>query len=142
MLLKERSDIHIFSESLPHLSNLRAVKLSFTRAREEQSLWFANRLFLESKNSFLIHLKTVSRGIVVAHHNEIVVESIEIDGLHPKSAFIDANIPEIVKTAMIHIKDFKLVDSPSLLKLMSSIHLPSLRRLELASYWLVGLDLV
>lgn len=142
MLLKERSDIRIFSESLPYLLNLRAIKLSFTKTREDQFLWFANRLFLESEESFLIHLETVSRGIVAAHHNEIAIESVEIDGLHPKSAFTDANIPEVVKAALMLIKDFKLVDSPRLLKLMSSVPLPSLRRLELASCWLVGSDLV
>jgi hypothetical protein len=66
MLLKERIDIYIFASSLRHLLNLRIVKLSFYGAKEDQLLWFSNRLFLSGENSLLVHLEAVLRGLVTA----------------------------------------------------------------------------
>lgn len=141
-LLKERSDIQTFSECLPRLLNLTTIKLSFTGAKEDQLLWFTNRIYLESGDSFPIHLETVLRGMVKSQHNGIIVESIEIDGMHPYSTTTEGDILEIAGAALMHVKTFKLMGSSSLLELMSSIPLPSLRRFELANCWLAGSDLI
>ena len=141
LLLKERIDIHIFVESLRHLSNLSTVRLSFHGAKEDQLLWFSNRLFLGGENSLLVHLEAVLKGVAAAQETGLNLKCIEIDGMHSKMTTKDNNILEIAKVALAKVESLTLIDSPGFLEFVSSVPLPSLQQLELAKCWLVGLDL-
>lgn len=139
LLLKERTDIHTFTESLRHLSNLNTIKLSFHGAKEDQLLWFSNRVFLG--DSLFVHLEAVLRGMAVAQSTGLTLKCIEIDGMHSKLATKDDNILEIAKAALAKVESLTLIESPGFLGFVSSVPLPSLRRLELAKCWLIGFDL-
>jgi hypothetical protein len=141
MLLKERIDIHIFAGSLRNLSNLNTVKLSFHGTKEDQLLWFSNPLFLGGENSLLVHLEAVLRGVAAAQDTGLTLKYFEIDGMHSKLTSKDSNILEVAKTALAKVESLTLIDSPGSLEFLSSVPLPSLRRLELAKCWLVGLDI-
>jgi hypothetical protein len=141
MLLEERMDIHIFSASLRHLSNLSTVKLSFHGAKEDQLLWFSNRLFLGGENALLVHLEAVLLGLAAAQDTGLALKCFEIVGMHSKLTTKDNSILEVAKTALAKVESLKLIDSPGSLKFLSSVPLPSLRRLELGKCWLVGLDI-
>lgn len=139
LLLEERTDIQIFVASLRHLSNLNTVRLSFHGAKEDQLIWFSNRVFLG--NSLLTHLETVFKGITAAQATGLSLKCFEIDGMHSKLTSEDDNILEIATAALAKVESLTLIDSPGFLELVSYAPLPSLRRLELAKCWLVGLNL-
>jgi hypothetical protein len=142
MLLKERMDIRIFTGSLRHLFNLSTVKLSFHGAKEDQLLWFAHRIFLSSgENSLLVHLEAILRGVVAAQDTGLALKRFEIDGMHSKLTTKDSNILEVAKAALAKVESLKLIDSPRFLEFLSSVPLPSLRRLELEQCWSVGLGI-
>jgi hypothetical protein len=131
-IIQQRDDIRIFSESLPRLPNLGEIKLSFNGAKEDQRLWFANRLFLEGRDSFPDHLEAVLKGIVAARHNGVFVESMQVDGMRI-GTFLSA---ELMEAGFACLRELTLVDSPDLIIALSSSVLPSLRRLELRNCWL------
>ncbi|KAJ5328739.1 hypothetical protein N7452_009129 [Penicillium brevicompactum] len=139
MVLKERMDIHIFTGSLRNLSNLNTVKLSFHGTKEDQLLWFSNRLFLGGENSLLVHLEAVFRGVAAAQDTGLTLKYLEIDGMHSKLTSKDSNILEVAKTALAKVESLTLIDSPGSLEFLSSVPLTSLRRLELAKFERVGI---
>lgn len=61
--------------------------------------------------------------------------------MHSKLATKDDNILEIIKAALVKVESLTLIESPRFLGFMSSVPLPSLRRLKLAKCWLIGFDL-
>ncbi|KAJ5084783.1 hypothetical protein NUU61_009362 [Penicillium alfredii] len=140
-LLHGRNDIRIFCKSLSRLCGLKAVKLSFDALKEDQFLWFANRIYVDWKDSFPIHLETVLRSMVTARGQGILIEAMEIEGFYAKLVATDVNLMGTAADALTHVKALKLVDSFSLLDFMSDVAMPSLRRLDLANCWLVGPDL-
>lgn len=139
LLLNERTDIHIFTESLRHFSKLSTFKLSFHGAKEDQLLWFSNRVFLG--DSLFVHLEAVLTGIAAAQATGVILRNIEIDGLHSKLAAKNDEIIEIASAALSNVESLTLIESPGFIEFVSSVPLPSLRRLELAKCWLIGLTL-
>ena len=139
LLLQARTDIQIFAESLPYISNLSTVRLSFHRAKEDQLLWFSNRVFLE--NSLLTHIETVLKGIATARATGLRLKYVEIDGMNSKLTTQDDNILEIATVALANVETLTLIDSPRFLEFVSHVPLPSLRQLELKRCWLLGLNL-
>jgi hypothetical protein len=139
LLLEDRTDIRVFAESLRHLSNLNTIRLSFHGAKEDQLLWFSNRVFIG--DSLLTHLETILRGIAAAQAAKITLKYIEIDGMHSKLTTVDDNMLEVATCALADVESLTLIDSPGFLDFVSHVPLPSLRRLELAKCWLVSLNL-
>lgn len=139
LLLEERTDIQIFAESLRYLSNLSTVRLSFHGAKEDQLIWFSNRVFLG--NSLLTHLETVLQGITAAQATGLNLKCFEIDGMYSKPTSEDDNILKIATAALAKVESLTLIDSPGFLEFVSYVPLPSLRRLELGKCWLVGMTL-
>lgn len=141
-LLKERKDIQVLSKSLPRLSSLTGISFTLKGAREDQLLWFANRIFLDSDTSFPLHVEALFKGMAAAYANGVVIRSIEIDGIQSLTTFTDSNLLKVTKSALICLEYFKLVNSPGLLDLFCAVPLPSLRHLELVNCWLTGPALI
>ena len=129
-ILEERKDIRAFTECLPRLLALKTIKLSFTGEQENQLLWYSNRLFIDSGNSFVIHFEAMLRGMIAAKHNGLDIESVEIDGMPFRSAHESLSILEIAEYGLAYVRNFKLVNSPSLLDIMSAVPLPCLQRFK------------
>lgn len=141
-IMEERKDIHAFTESLPRLIELKCIKLSVTGEHENQLLWFSNRLFVDSWNSFAIHFEAVLRGMISAKWNGVTIQSLEIYGMPFRSAHESSSILEIAEQGLALVRNLKLVNSPGLLDLMSAVTLPCLQRFEITDCWLLGSKLV
>jgi hypothetical protein len=79
--------------------------------------------------------------LVAAQDTGLALKCFEIDRMLSKLTTKDSNILEVIKTALAKVESLKLIDSPGSLEFLSSIPLPSLRRLELKKCWLVGLNI-
>lgn len=71
----------------------------------------------------------------------LTLKCIKINRIYSKLATKDNNILEIVKAALAKVESLTLIESPGFLGFISSVPLPSLRRLKLAKYWLIGFNL-
>jgi hypothetical protein len=141
-ILEERKDIRAFTECLPRLLGLKTIKLSFTGEQENQLLWYSNRLFIDSGNSFVIHFEAMLRGMIAAKPNGLAIESVEIDGMPFRSAHESSRILEIAEQGLAYVMKFKLVNSPGLLDMLSAVPLPCLQRFEVTDCWLLGSKLI
>jgi hypothetical protein len=140
--MEERKDIRAFTESLPRLIKLECIRLSFTGEQENQLLWFSNRLFIDSWNSFAIHFEAVLRGMTAAKWNGLTIQTLEIHGMPFRSTHESSSILEIAEQGLARVRNFKLVNSPGLLDLMSAVPLPCLQRFEITDCWLLGSKLI
>ena len=138
-ILKERRDMRVLSESLPYLSGLRTIKLSFARAKEDRLLWFSQRLFIDNGKSYSVHIEAVLHGMAAAKNKELAIESVEVDGMHSHPTIEHGGF---TKESLASVKSFKAIDSPGLLSLLSTVPLPYLERLEVADCWLVRSKLI
>lgn len=141
-ILKERRDIRVLSESLPYLSGLRTIKLSFARAKEDRLLWFSRRLFIDNGKSYSVHIEAVLHGMAAAKNKGLVFESVEVDGMHSYPTIERGSFTEVAQESLASVKSFKVVDSPGMLSLLSTVSLPYLERFEVADCWLVRSKLI
>jgi hypothetical protein len=66
------------------------------------------------------------RGIIAARRNRLAIKSLEIDRMPFRLAYESSSILEIAERGLALVINFKLVNSPSLLDLMSAMPLPCL----------------
>ena len=134
-LLNGRIDTQIFTASLPHLSNLSGIKLSFYGAQEDQLLWFSNRIFLSGEDSLLVHFETIFRAMAAAQAAGCNIKSIEIDGMHSKLSATQQNIVSVAEAALTSIERVKVANSSGFLDSLGIFALPSMQQLELENCW-------
>lgn len=70
--------------------------------------------------------------MAITQSTGLTLKYIEIDRIHSKLATKDDNILEIAKAALAKVESLTLIESPGFLGFVSSVPLPSLRRLKLA----------
>lgn len=121
---------------------LKTIKFSFAGEQETQLLWYSNRLFIDGGNSFVIHFEAILRGIIAAQSNGLAVENVEIEDMPFRSALECSRILEIAEQGLAHVRNFKLLNSPGLLDMLSAVSLPHLQRLEITDCWLLGSKLI
>lgn len=140
--MEQRRDIQAFTASLPRLSQLNHIRLSFTGAQEDRLLWFSSRLFIEYEHTLTVHLEAVFQGLAVTQKNGILVESVELEGVH--SGFLNgmANIIRIAQQALLFVKFLKLNNSAGMFDMISAMSLPYLQKIEVNDCWLVGSQLM
>lgn len=141
-ILKGRRDIRAFSENIPRLSGLKTIKLSFAGVKEDRLLWFSRRLFADNGETYSVHIEAVLNGMIAAKHNGLMLESVEVEGMNSHPTIDRGDLAEILQQGLAHVKKFKVVDSPGMLSLMSTISLPWLERFEVVDCWLVGSKLI
>lgn len=65
-IIEDRADVRVITDTLLRFLGLKNIKLSFTRADEDQLLWFSKRLFILYKESLSYYLEATFRGIAAA----------------------------------------------------------------------------
>lgn len=141
-IMKKRRDIQAFTASLSRLSQLKHIRLSFTGAQEDTMLWFSSRLFIEYEHTLTMHLEAVFQGLAAAQKNGILVESVELEGVHSEFLNGMANIIRIAQQALLFVKFLKLNNSAGMFDMISGISLPYMQKIEVNDCWLVGSQLM
>ena len=66
----------------------------------------------------------------------------EVDGITLSPTMQDRSLLYVAAKSLIYNQNFKIVNSLGVLRLMASIPLLSLRRIELVNYGIIGSDLI
>lgn len=69
--------------------------------------------------------------MIAAKWNRLTIQSLEIYRMPFRLAYESSSILEIAEQGLALVRNFKLVNSPGLLDLMSAIPLPCLERFEI-----------
>jgi hypothetical protein len=125
-ILIDRKDVRIISESVPRLSGLRTIKLSFAETSQMKMLWFENRVFVDWKHSFPLHLETILRGMISGRLGGTVIDSLEIHGFYANLTKNSDVLVHLATDAFGSIRNIVLVDSFSLLSFLGNTPLPCL----------------
>lgn len=139
--MEQRRDIQAFTASLSRLSKLNHIRLSFTGAQEDRLLWFSSRLFIEYEHTLTVHLEAVFQGLAAAQENGILVEFVELEGVHSEFPNRTANISRIAQQALLFVKVLKLNNSAGIFDMLHAISLPNFQKIEVNDCWLVGSQL-
>lgn len=142
-LMNSKRDLSILGGALLRLSCLQTIKLSFGQLPEVPYLWFANRVFVDRKISDHFHLNHAATAIEVACCNGIPIKCVEISSFYaglPRLWF-DQGISALLTRALAQIRCVRLLDSMSLLGVLSKVRMPAMERAEIGKCWLVESDL-
>lgn len=137
-ILAEGDDESVTRRSLSRLRGLQQVELVFVDDTKKPFSWLAGRVFVDWRDSFPLHLETVLDAMVAARDGGVLLKSFKISGLYSEVA---TGMRQKVEHALGDVEDIHIFDSPALLDFMTTVSLPSLRRLELGACWIWPEDL-
>ena len=100
--------------------------------------WLSARVFVDWRDSFPLHLKMVLDAMMTARRGGIIFQSFKVSGLY---STIETIMRQKVEGALRDVEDIHIFDCPTLLDFMTTISLPSIRRLELGTCWIRPADL-
>lgn len=140
-ILDGRKDMRVLSQCISRLAGLTKIKLFFKEPDRSQQLWFGNRVFLDWRDSFPIHLEAILACILSARSEGVGIHSLEIESFYATIHPSENAISQLAASALADIRYLVLKDSVSLLSFLATVPLPSLQRLQIVDSWVVGSDL-
>ncbi|KAL4888214.1 hypothetical protein BDV59DRAFT_196627 [Aspergillus ambiguus] len=140
-LLANYEDLRALKESLPRLRRLGTIRINFVDSTTAPFRWFSNRVFVDWKDSFPLHLEAISEAMIAARNFGVSVHSFSISGFYSEIPASSVVVSEKVKRALRDLRHLHVIDSPSFLKFISAIRLPALHRLELERCCVQATDL-
>lgn len=137
-ILKNRSDIRMFSECVRQLHFLTTLKISFDTSHHNRFFWFANRAFLDRSCSFVVHFETFTRALMAAQSSGLSIKHVEVTGMNDGIYQHQKKLLELATEGLRGITMIRLVDSLGLLCLLARVALPRLQELDLRHCTLIG----
>ncbi|KAJ5249300.1 hypothetical protein N7468_000751 [Penicillium chermesinum] len=140
-ILTRRHDVAIFEGCVKQFLHLDTFKLSFHETQHEKYFWFANRVFIDWKDSFSLHLETMMKALRSAQVQGFSIQTIEVYGFYAGLGKNHTDLLALASECLMGISKIKLVDSFSLLHFLAGIHLESLQQIDLVNCGLIVSDL-
>ena len=125
-------------KSISRFQRLQEVDIAFVDSTTKPFSWLSGRIFVDWRVSFPLHLETILDAMMAARRKGIVFRSFKVSGLY---SAIETTMCHKVEDALHDVEDIHIFDCPALLDFMTTISLPSLRRLELGTCWIWPADL-
>lgn len=137
-VLTQIKDNTAAQKSMSRFHFLREVDIAFVDGTKKPFSWLSGRVFVDWRYSFPLHLEMVLDAMITARRRGIVFQSFKVSGLYSP---IETIMRQKVEDALRDVEDIHIFDSPTLLDFMTTISLPSIRRLELGTCWIWPADL-
>ncbi|KAB8072499.1 hypothetical protein BDV29DRAFT_158520 [Aspergillus leporis] len=125
--------------SFPRFPNLRSVHVWFVDGIKSPFRWFTGRVLQDDPDGpgcAKDHLTKLATAMIAAKANGVKTHAFEMLGLYTRIDQGDSMLRSLVGKAFHHIRDLRIINSPTLLEFLTHVHMPSLRRFELGNCWL------